>query len=155
MLSIKNLQQHYPNFDLNVSFDVPNGEVVGLIGRNGAGKSTTFRAILNLIQPDAGELTLFGSSVDQLTPVQKQKIGTTFTDSFFAESFTITQIAKILTASYQDFEPDTFLKACQAQQLPLTKAYKQFSTGMKAKLKLLVAMSHQAQFLLLDEPPVV
>ena len=152
MLSVKNLQQHYPNFDLNVSFDVQNGEVVGLTGRNGAGKSTTFRAILNLLAPDAGELTLFDTPVGQLTPAQKQLIGTTFADSFFAESFTIQQIAQILNVSYQDFDPETFLQACQTQQLPLDKAYKQFSTGMKAKLKLLVAMSHHAQFLLLDEP---
>lgn len=152
MLSVKNLKQHYPNFDLDVSFEVPHGEVVGLIGRNGAGKSTTFRAILNLFQPDAGELTLFDTPVSQLTSVQKQLIGTTFADSFFAENFTIQQIAKILNASYQNFNLNAFLQACQAQQLPLDKAYKQFSTGMKAKLKLLVAMSHQAQFLLLDEP---
>lgn len=152
MLSVQNLQQHYPNFNLNVSFEVPNGEVVGLIGRNGAGKSTTFRAILNLIQPASGQLTLFDTPVDQLTPAQKQQIGTTFVDSFFAENFTINQLAKILKASYQNFDAQTFLQACEAQHLPLAKPTKAFSTGMKAKLKLLVAMSHQAQFLLLDEP---
>ncbi|MCI1986722.1 MAG: ABC transporter ATP-binding protein [Lactobacillus sp.] len=152
MLNVDQLQQHYPNFDLNVSFTVEADEIVGLIGRNGAGKSTTFKAILNLLAPDAGNITLFDQPVTTLTPEAKARIGATFPESFFADSFTLQDIGRILQASYSGFVLATFFANCQAQHLPLNKPLKAFSTGMKAKAKLLVAMSHEADFLLLDEP---
>ncbi|WP_390409270.1 ABC transporter ATP-binding protein [Lacticaseibacillus jixiensis] len=152
MLDVKRLQMHYPNFDLDVSFSVAEDEVVGLIGRNGAGKSTTFKAILNLLVPDSGAVTLFDQPVATLAPKDKARIGTTFPESFFAESFTLQDIGRIMQASYPNFSQAEFLTSCTKQHLPLNKSLKGFSTGMKAKAKLLVAMSHEADFLLLDEP---
>ncbi|MFD0896834.1 ATP-binding cassette domain-containing protein [Loigolactobacillus binensis] len=153
MLTINGLQKHYPDFDLDVSFNVPDGQIVGLIGRNGAGKSTTFQTILGLIQPDSGELKLFGHPLNTLTATDKAKIGATFPDSFFAETLTINALSKILAATYTTaFDATAFLHTAAQQQLPLNKPLRDFSTGMKAKVKLLVALSHQAQFLVLDEP---
>ncbi|KRK39480.1 ATP-binding cassette domain-containing protein [Loigolactobacillus bifermentans] len=152
MLQLNAVTKHYPHFDLNISLNVPTGQIIGLVGRNGAGKSTTFELILGLTQPDHGQITIFGKPVAQLPPAQRSLIGTTFPDSFFAETFTINDLTRILKATYTTFSASTFQTACTHYQLPLAKPLRTFSTGMLAKLKLLVALHHNAKLLILDEP---
>ena len=152
MVRLNNLQKEYKGFKLNVSLEIPEGTVTGLIGRNGAGKTTTIKSILGLIRPTAGEIEVFGKAPVDLTAEEKQQIGVALSDSGFCMIFTIEDVIKVLKASYKDFDEDEFRKKCTAQSLPFDKQIKDFSSGMKAKLRVLTAMSHKAKLLVLDEP---
>lgn len=154
MLKIKNLKKNYGDFSLNCSMEVKPGRITGLVGRNGAGKSTTFKAVLGLIHADEGSVELFGRELKQITPGDKQKLGVVLSDSGFSNYFTVKDITCILKHMYQDYDQDWFLQQCRRFQLPENKKIKEFSGGMKAKLKLLVAMCHKAELLILDEPTV-
>lgn len=152
MLSIDHLRKTYKIFTLDCSLTVPAGRITGLIGQNGAGKSTAFKAILGLITPDSGEIRVFGKTPDEFTVSDKQKLGVVLSDSGFSGYLTINDILRILGSMYDTFDRDFFLKKVQSFQLPQNKKIKEFSTGMKAKLKLLTAVSHDARLLILDEP---
>lgn len=154
MLRIKQLKKHYPGFDLDCSLELPEGRVTGFIGPNGAGKSTTFRAALGLIRPDGGRIELFGKPLEQCTVKEKELLGVSLSDSGFSSYLSIRDIIPVLQHLYSDFDRDWFLQQCEHFQLPDKKKLKEFSTGMKAKLKLLIAMSHRARLLILDEPTV-
>lgn len=152
MLKIENLKKHYDNFFLECSLQVNPGQVTGLIGQNGSGKSTTFKAILDLIHPDGGSITLFGKDNQDITPEDKEKLGVVLSDSGFSGYLRIKDIIPILENMYRQFDSSFFIKQVQRFSLPMDKQIKDFSTGMKAKLKVLVAISHNAQLLILDEP---
>lgn len=152
MLRIKELEKQYPDFHLNCSLEVPAGQVTGFIGPNGAGKSTTFRAALGLIRPDGGQIELFGKPMEQCTAKDKELLGVSLSDSGFSSYLSIRDIIPVLQHLYPSFDRDWFVQQCEHFQLPDRKKLKELSTGMKAKLKLLIAMSHGARFLILDEP---
>lgn len=152
MLKIENLKKHYDNFFLECSLQVNPGQVTGLIGQNGSGKSTTFKAILDLIHPDDGSITLFGKDNQDITPEDKEKLGVVLSDSGFSGYLRIKDIIPILENMYRQFDSSFFIKQVQRFSLPMDKQIKDFSTGMKAKLKVLVAISHGAKLLILDEP---
>lgn len=154
MLKIENLKKSYDDFTLNCSMEVRSGSVTGLIGRNGAGKSTTFKALLNLIRPDDGLIEIFGKEVSSLLPADKERLGVVLSDSGFSSYLRIRDIAYILRAMYKKFNLQQFTERCQKFELPMNKKLKDFSTGMKAKLKILIALSHEADLLILDEPTV-
>ena len=129
--------------------------ITGLIGKNGSGKSTTFKAILGLIRPDGGRIELLGKkTTTDIAPEVKQKLGVVFADSGFSMYLTTTGVANILENTYRNFDRAEFLEQCSRFHLPEDKKIKDFSTGMKAKLKVLVALSHKAELLILDEPTV-
>lgn len=150
MLKVKHLKKNYASFSLDCSLEVKPGYVTGLIGQNGAGKSTTFKAILGLIQCDGGSIEIFGQSA--LNEEDKQLLGVVLSDSGFSGYLTISDIIPILENLYKQFDKSFFLHMVNQFELPKNKKIKEFSTGMKAKLKIIVAMSHQAQLLILDEP---
>lgn len=152
MLKLNDVKKEYNQFTLNCSLEVRPGCVTGLIGQNGAGKSTTFKAILDLISIDSGKIEILGKDSRLLTPQDKQLIGVVLSDAGFSDYLTIQDIIPVLSRLYEKFNRHNFEKQCQAFQLPLNKQIKDFSTGMKAKLKVLVALSHQAKLLILDEP---
>lgn len=152
MLKLNNVKKEYNQFTLNCSLEVQPGCVTGLIGQNGAGKSTTFKAILDLISIDGGKIEILGKDSRQLKQEDKQLIGVVLSDAGFSDYLTIQDIIPVLSSLYKKFNRHNFEKQCQAFQLPLNKQIKDFSTGMKAKLKVLVALSHQAKLLILDEP---
>lgn len=154
MLKIENLRKSYDDFTLDCSMEVRSGCVTGLIGRNGAGKSTTFKAVLNLIRPDGGSIEIFGKEVSSLLPADRERLGVVLSDSGFSSYLTIRDIAHILKAMYKKFHLQQFTEQCKKSELPLNKKLKDFSTGMKAKLKILIALSHEADLLILDEPTV-
>ena len=154
MLKISHLQKNYKDFSLDCSLEVQSGMITGLIGRNGSGKSTTFKALLGLIRSDGGEVELFGKKVKEITLEDKQKLGVVFADSGFSMYLTASGVASILESTYQDFDREKFLKQCTRFNLPTDKKIKEFSTGMKARFKVLVALSHKAELLILDEPTV-
>ena len=152
MLQIENVRKNYDNFYLNCSLEVKKGQITGLIGQNGAGKSTTFKAILGLISIDDGTIRLLGKDIKDFTAADREDLGVVLSDSGFSGYLTINDILPVLKNLYKDFNVSFFMKQVQKFQLPLTKKIKEFSTGMKAKLKVLVAISHNAKVLILDEP---
>lgn len=152
MLKIERVKKNYKNFLLDCSLEVKPGSVTGLIGQNGAGKSTTFKAILGLISIDGGNITILGKYISEFSSEDKENLGVVLSDSGFSGYLTIRDILPILQSFYKKFDLSYFMKQVQKFQLPLDKKIKEFSTGMKAKLKVLVAISHDAKLLILDEP---
>lgn len=152
MLKVNHLIKQYDKFTLNCSLEVKSGRITGLIGRNGAGKTTAFKAVLGLIRIDSGSVELFGKNSKTLTAGEKQKLGVTLSDSGFSNYLTIKQIDHILKTMYDCHDSKKFISLCQRFHLPQKKRLKEFSTGMRAKVKLLAAISHNARFLVLDEP---
>ncbi|OUP50011.1 ATP-binding cassette domain-containing protein [Lachnoclostridium sp. An181] len=152
MLKIEHLKKHYNNFFLDCSLEIMQGCVTGLIGQNGAGKSTTFKSILGLISIDGGNITIFGKDIKDFTTKDKEELGIVLSDSGFSGYLRIKDIIPVLQNMYSKFDKSFFIEQVQRFQLPLDKKIKDFSTGMKAKLKVLIAISHNAKLLILDEP---
>ena len=152
MIKINDLTKQYGDFHLHISMEIPCGMITGLIGKNGAGKSTTIKAILGLVKPDAGSVTVFGKEACLLDENDKRLIGTALSDSGFSTWLTAEDVTAILKKMYPDFDEDAFRSRCSEMGLPMKKRIKDFSTGMKAKLRVLVAMSHNARLLIMDEP---
>ncbi len=152
MLEIKGLVKTYGDFRLNCSMKVERGYITGLVGQNGAGKSTAFKAVLGLISSDGGEVSIMGKSPSELTARDRQKMGVALTNSGFSGYLRVKDIIPVLRAMYPDFDEGKFRNMCRKFSVPENKMIKDFSTGMKAKLKVIVAVTHNAEFLLLDEP---
>lgn len=154
MLKLKGVQKRYQDFCLDCSLEVREGYITGLIGANGAGKSTTFKAILGLVQIEGGTIEIFGKNQKEFSVREKEEIGVVLSEHTFSYMMTIKDVIKVMEAMYRKFDTKQFLKKCQDYGLPLEKKIKEFSTGMKAKFKVLIAMSYQAKLLILDEPTV-
>ena len=152
MLKIEDLKKNYGAFALDCSLEIRPGCVTGLIGQNGAGKSTTFKAVLGLIRPDSGTVRVLGQDSRTLGKKEKQQLGVVLSDSGFSGYLTVKDIVPVLESLYEKFDKPFFLEQVRKFGLPDNKKIKEFSTGMKAKLKVLVAVSHGARLLILDEP---
>lgn len=152
MLKLDRAKKHYEGFDLDCSMEVKPGVVTGLIGKNGAGKSTTFKLILGLIRSDGGSVEVFGKAAEKLTVQDREEIGVVLADSGFSGFLTIQDLLPILDAMYKRFDRTEFLRKCKRFDLPVRKKLKDFSTGMRQKLQVLAAISHEAKLLILDEP---
>lgn len=152
MLEIKGLVKVYGDFRLNCSMKVERGYITGLVGQNGAGKSTAFKAVLGLISSDGGEVSIMGKSPSELTARDRQKMGVALTNSGFSGYLRVKDIIPVLRTMYPEFDERKFRNMCGRFGIPENKLIKDFSTGMKAKLKVIAAVSHNAEFLLLDEP---
>lgn len=152
MLEIKDLVKDYGDFRLECSLRVTPGRITGVIGENGAGKSTMFKAVLGLIRADSGVIRIFGKEREKFSRSDRQMIAAVLSDSGFSGYLTIRDIIPILVNMYKRFDREYFLEQVSRFNLPDNKPVKEFSTGMKAKLKLLVAVCSQARLLVLDEP---
>lgn len=152
MVKLENVKKQYKDFSLDCSFEIPTGQVTGIIGRNGAGKTTAFKAMLGLINTDGGVVELFGKNIRDLIVKDRERIGVVLADSGFGGYLTITDYVPMLDAMYHDFSKEIFVSECERMGLPLKKKIKEFSTGMKRKLQILTALSHNADLLVLDEP---
>ncbi len=152
ILEVKNIKKTYSDFQLDCSLNLQKGRITGLIGANGTGKTTIFKAILGLIRIESGTIRIFGKDINELEKKDKEDIAVILSERTFSGYLTIKQIAKIMELSYQSFQRKDFLEQCVSHNLPLNKMIKDFSTGMKAKMKLLLAVSYQAKLLILDEP---
>lgn len=152
MIKLTDVKKEYKDFSLDISIDIPDGRVTGLIGKNGAGKTTLIKAMLGLISVDGGSVEVFGKNISQLKPEDKGKIGVALSESGFSNYFNIRDVAGIMDKLYEDFDKEEFIRVCTENNLPKDKNIKDFSTGMKAKLKVFVALSHKANLLILDEP---
>ena len=148
-IEIKYLTKNYSGFSLeNLSLTLPSGCIMGLVGENGAGKSTTIRMILGLTRPDRGEITVFGQKMDQEL---KQKIGVVLDEPGYPNCMNARQIGNMLAGIYKAWEKDTFAGYLEKLNIPENKPFKDFSKGMKMKLCLAAALSHGAKLLILDE----
>lgn len=152
MIKIENLKKSYKSFSLNCSLDIHSGSITGLIGQNGAGKSTAFKSILGLIAPDSGNISIFGKNIRDFTPHDKENIGVVLSDSGFSGYLTVNDVIPILEKLYRQFDKSFFIDLTDRFGLPRDKKIKELSTGMKAKLKVLTAVTHNAKLLILDEP---
>ena len=152
MVEITNLVKRYGDFCLDISMEIPEGTITGVIGKNGAGKSTTIKSILGLVTPDSGTVKVFGKDTKSLTAEEKGEMGVALSDSGFSMYLTVNDVTSILKKLYKNFDENSFAQKCRQQGLPMNKQIKEFSTGMKAKLRVLVAISHRAKLLILDEP---
>lgn len=152
MLKIDHLQKQYGNFSLDCSLEVKAGCITGLIGQNGAGKSTTFKSVLGLIAKDSGTISLLGKEMETFSARDRENLGVVLSDSGFSGYLTPRDYLPVLKQMYHNFQEDYWREQLQKLKLPLDKKIKEFSTGMKAKFKVLTALSHQAKLLILDEP---
>ncbi len=149
---LEGVRKKYKLFELDCSLTLEPGTVTGLIGRNGAGKSTTFKAVLGLIKFQSGKVTIDGKDVKKMTAKEKENIGVVLAESGFNGYLTVNDVVAVMNTMYAKFDKDTFIKKCEQFQIPMKQKIKEFSTGMKAKLKILLALSHEAKLLILDEP---
>ena len=152
MVIVDGLKKQYGDFQLDLSLEIPDGKVTGIVGKNGAGKSTTIKAILGLIKPDAGTVTINGRETSCLEAKDKENIGACLSDSGFSMYLTVEDIIHILKKMYFSFDESSFRSFCTSQGLPLKKQIKDFSTGMRAKLRVISAITHRADLLVMDEP---
>lgn len=152
MLRLNKVKKNYKGFQLDCTLEVQEGCVTGLIGKNGAGKSTTFKAILGLLHIDGGSIEIFGKPITEIGIREKEEIGVVMSDSGFSGYLTVQDLIPILRNMYPHFQEEEFLRKCNEQKLPLNKKIKEFSTGMKRRLQVLTATTHGAKFLFLDEP---
>ncbi len=152
-VEVKNVTKKYDRFTLSdVSFAVPQGCIMGLIGENGAGKSTAIKAMLNLIRRDGGEILFWGKPMNDSDAELKARIGVAFDSLCFPEVLTVRQVGKISALTYNNWDASRFEALIARFELPEKAEIKTLSKGMKMKLNLAVAMSHNAQLLILDEP---
>ncbi len=152
-IEIKELNKSYKGFSLkDVSFNVPSGCVTGFIGQNGAGKSTTIKAILNMLKRDSGDIKVFGADNIENEFDIKENIGVVFDDIGFHPNLKPKHIDKILKGMYKNWDSKVFFEYLEKLDLPLKKKVGQYSRGMQMKLQIATALSHHAKLLIMDEP---
>lgn len=152
MLRLNRVKKEYKGFQLDCTLEVKKGCVTGLIGKNGAGKSTTFKAILGLISTDGGSIEIFGKPVSEMGIRDREDIGVVMSDSGFSGYLTVCDLIPMLKSMYRNFREEEFRRQCEKFRIPMDKKIKDFSTGMKRKLQVLAAITHEAKLLILDEP---
>ena len=153
ILEVDSLSKHYADFDLkDVSLSLPKGAIMGLVGTNGAGKSTTIKLILNLIRRDGGSVRIFGKDNIGEEAAVKERIGVVFDECFFHDNLKPSQVSKVMGHIYKDWDEAYFFRLTDRFALPRGKVVKEFSRGMKMKLSIAAALSHHPDLLLLDEP---
>lgn len=152
VLTVKGLTKNYQDFTLDhVSFEIPQGSIVGLIGENGAGKSTIIKAVLGLIKKDDGEITLFGRQDGALNTKIKEQIGVVFDGSNFSGDLSPRKLNKVFKDIYRSWDEDLYISLLEKMAVPVNQKIKTFSKGMKMKLSLVAAFAHHPKLLILDE----
>lgn len=151
-LEIKNLTKTYQDFRLeNLTLTLPTGCIMGLNGENGAGKSTTIKLILNMIHKESGSITILGKDNQENISLIKEDVGVVMDEVGFPECLTAKQVGKIMKDTYRNWEAGTYQEYLKKFSVPENKPFKDFSKGMKMKLGIAVAMSHDPKLLILDE----
>lgn len=153
VIELKNVVKDYGDFKLDhISFAVPEGSVCGFIGQNGAGKTTTINLILDIINRDEGEISLFGKPVDKDHAYVREDVGVVFDEMGFHEFMTAKDINIMMKNIYKNWDEVAFFDYLKKFSLPSKKKCGAFSRGMRMKLQIAVAMSHKAKLLIMDEP---
>ena len=153
LLRVDHLNKHYPGFALqDVSFSVKPGRIMGLIGKNGAGKSTTLKSILNIVQPQSGIVSILGKDFYQNEKECKQEIGVVFGGIDFYPLKKLSTITAVTSRFYKDWDQNRYTEYLRQFSLDESKQFRTLSNGMKVKYLLALALSHHAKLYLLDEP---
>lgn len=152
MLRLENVRKKYKDFELDITMEVKPGRVTGLIGRNGAGKTTAFKAALGLIRTEGGQVSMLGKPLCKLSMEDRERTGVVLSDSGFSGYLKVKDLVAILGNLYSRFDEEYFTGKCKSFGLPFDKRLKDFSTGMKRKLHVAAALSHHADLLIMDEP---
>lgn len=153
-LEIRGLTKHYKGFTLGpLDLTVPGGTICGLVGENGAGKSTTMKLILGSCEPDGGNVTVLGTDNNQAKAftLTKADLGVVLDDPGIPQCLTALQVGKIMAGIYPNWDADAYAELCRKFALPTNKKFKDYSRGMKMKQGLAVALAHHPKLLLLDE----
>ena len=149
---IKNLSKQYPDFSLNnISLDIPMGSIMGLIGENGSGKTTTIKAMLDIVKRDAGDVEILGMDIREREQEVKEEIGVVFGESQFHDFLSAVQISGIMKRVYKNWDEELFSSYLSSFALPEKKKVKEYSRGMAMKLAIAAALSHHPKLLILDE----
>ncbi len=152
-IELANVSKHYKGFDLiNISLTLPKGTIMGLVGENGAGKTSTIKLIMNTIRRDDGSIRVLGE--ENTAPAfrsVKEDIGVVLDEAYFPEVLTAKQVGIIMRHTYLRWQDEQYKRYLKTLNLPENKAFKDFSRGMKMKLAIAVALSHQPKLLILDE----
>ncbi len=152
-LELTNVSKHYTGFDLkDISLTLPKGTILGLVGENGAGKTTTIKLIMNAISRDSGSIRVLGE--DNTSPdfnATKEDIGIVLDEAYFPEVLTAKQVGGIMRHTYKRWQGETYTRFLKTLDLPENRSFKDFSRGMKMKLAIAVALSHEPKLLVLDE----
>ena len=151
-IEIKNLYKHYGDFTLqNLNLTLPCGCIMGLVGENGAGKSTTIKLILDMVKKDCGSITLLGKDNQENIRLTKEDIGVVLDEIGISECLTAKQVGAIMKHTFKNWDKDLYADYLQRLSVPAGKKFKEFSRGMKMKLGIAIALSHHAKLLILDE----
>ncbi|KAB7672199.1 ABC transporter ATP-binding protein [Bacillus sp. B1-b2] len=153
LLEIRNLSKSFGDKKVlkDITFNVPPGSIVGFIGDNGAGKSTTFKSVLGLISKESGTIEIFGEEHLKNNHKNKEEIGVVFDAMNLPEHLTIKQIDRVFENIFNSWDKSNFNRLVNSFSLPIDKKISKFSRGMSMKLSIAVALSHNARLLLLDE----
>ena len=152
-IELKGLVKEYPGFRLGgLDLALPSGSIMGLVGENGAGKSTTIKLIMNAIKRDAGSVSVLGvDNQSRAFSDIKEDIGVVLDEAYYPEVLNAHNVGRVMANTYRRWEPDTYENYLRQFALPQDKAFRDYSRGMKMKLAIAVALSHQAKLLILDE----
>ncbi|MGN0976477.1 MAG: ABC transporter ATP-binding protein [Faecousia sp.] len=151
-LEIRNLSKSFPGFSLdNLSLTLPSGCILGLIGENGAGKSTTIKLILDILHKDGGSITILGRDNQDNIQLTKEDVGVVLDEVGIPECLNARQVGKVMASVFRNWQADVYSGYLKSLAIPEKKPFKEFSRGMKMKLGIAVALSHKPRLLLLDE----
>lgn len=150
-IEIRGLEKRYPGFDLQLDLALPQGCILGLIGENGAGKSTTIKSILGMIRPNAGSITVLGQDNSRNFAPVREDIGVVLDEGGLPQCLNAVQLGKVMSGIYKNWDQAVYEDYLKKLSLPKDKAYKDFSRGMKMKQAIAVALSHHPKLLVLDE----
>ena len=146
-IELRGLEKHYKDFDLKIDLELPQGCILGLVGENGAGKSTTIRLLLGMTRPDGGSIRVLGEE-----RADKEEIGVVLDEPAYPECLTPRQLGRVMAGIFRSWDPAAYEGYLEKLSLPENKRFKDFSRGMKMKLSIAVALSHHPRLLVLDEP---
>ncbi|WP_066495211.1 ABC transporter ATP-binding protein [Abyssisolibacter fermentans] len=153
ILEVKNLTKEYDKFTLkNINFSLEKGYIMGFIGPNGAGKSTTIKLIMNLVRRNSGQVKIFGLDNIKYEREVKNRIGFVYDENHYYEELSVNQMKKIIAPFYDRWDEKIFQKYIKEFDLNPKKKIKQLSKGMKMKFSLAIALSHNAELIIMDEP---
>lgn len=151
LLCMEHASVKYDRFNLDVSLTVEPGMITGLIGRNGSGKTTTFKAIVDVVRA-GGKTEIFGKDNRRLTEDERSMIGIAYTDIFFSGEYKVSAVRRILKVAYKNFNAAEYDRLIKRFDIPQGGKIRNLSTGELAKLRFVSAMSHDAKLVILDEP---
>ncbi|MDY3777752.1 MAG: ABC transporter ATP-binding protein, partial [Candidatus Onthovivens sp.] len=153
MIEVRNLVKSYKSFKLNsISFDIPKGMIVGLIGGNGSGKTTIMKCILSLIFKNSGEIHIFSKNNDELTLEEKEKIGVVLDENCLPSNIRVSFLDRIFKNSFKTWNSKKYFELLTKFNVDSSKRVKELSKGMKAKLNIAIALTRDVKVLILDEP---